>query len=105
MVKERMDLLELLRKGGMDGDVDFLREALRVLVEGAELKLEHTYVSADQKVWLNLLPKTNTFVWRPSDWDEIKRIARSCSSSNRSRGTRSKTKSVSTKARKRQSRS
>ena len=34
MVKERMDLLELLRRGGMDGDVDFLREALRVLVEG-----------------------------------------------------------------------
>ena len=34
MVKERMDLLELLRKGGMDGDLDFLREALRVLVEG-----------------------------------------------------------------------
>ena len=34
MVKERMDLLELLRKGGMDGDVDFLRDALRVLVEG-----------------------------------------------------------------------
>ena len=34
MVKERMDLLELLDKGGMDGDVDFLREALRVLVEG-----------------------------------------------------------------------
>ena len=34
MVKERMDLLELLRKGGMDGDVDFLREALRVLVDG-----------------------------------------------------------------------
>ena len=34
MVKERTDLLELLRKGGMDGDVDFLREALKVLVEG-----------------------------------------------------------------------
>ena len=34
MVKERMDLLELLRKGGMDDDVDFLREALRVLVVG-----------------------------------------------------------------------
>ena len=34
MVKERMDLLELLHKGGMDGDVGFLREALRVLVEG-----------------------------------------------------------------------
>ena len=29
-----MDLLELWRKGGMDGDVDFLREALKVLVEG-----------------------------------------------------------------------
>ena len=29
-----MDLLELLHKGGMDGDVDFLREALRVLGRG-----------------------------------------------------------------------
>ena len=34
MVKHRMDLLELLRKRGMDGDVDLLREALRVLVDG-----------------------------------------------------------------------
>ena len=34
MVKDSMDLLELLRKRGTDGDVDFLREALRVLVEG-----------------------------------------------------------------------
>ena len=34
MVKESMDLLELLRKRGMDGDVDFLREALRVMVDG-----------------------------------------------------------------------
>ena len=34
MVKPSMDLLELLRKRGMDGDVDFLREALRVLVDG-----------------------------------------------------------------------
>ena len=30
MAKERIDVLELLRKRGMDGDVDFLREALRV---------------------------------------------------------------------------
>ena len=34
MVKERMDLLGLLRERGSDGDVDLLREALRVLVEG-----------------------------------------------------------------------
>ena len=34
MVKQSMDLWELLRKRGMDGDVDFLREALRVLVDG-----------------------------------------------------------------------
>ena len=34
MVKQSMDLLELLRKRRMDGDVDFLREALRVLVDG-----------------------------------------------------------------------
>ena len=33
MVKESMDLLELLRKRGVDGDVDFLREALRVLMD------------------------------------------------------------------------
>ena len=31
MVKQRMDLLELLCKRSMDGDVDFLGEALRVL--------------------------------------------------------------------------
>ena len=34
MAKNSMELLELLRKRGMDGDVDFLREALQVLVEG-----------------------------------------------------------------------
>ena len=34
MVKQSMDLMELLRKRGMDGDVDFLREALRVVVDG-----------------------------------------------------------------------
>ena len=33
MARESMDLLELLRKRGMDGDVDFLREALGVLVD------------------------------------------------------------------------
>ena len=33
MVKDSMDLLELLRKRGLDGDVDFLREALRVLMD------------------------------------------------------------------------
>ncbi len=30
MDENSMDLLELLRKRGMDGDVDFLREAFRV---------------------------------------------------------------------------
>ena len=34
MAKNSMDLLELLRKRGMGGNVDFLREALQVLVEG-----------------------------------------------------------------------
>ena len=34
MVGNSMDLLELLRKRGMDGDLDFLREALQALVEG-----------------------------------------------------------------------
>ena len=34
MAKNSMDLLEPLRKRGLEGDVDFLREALQVLVEG-----------------------------------------------------------------------
>ena len=34
MAKDRMDVLELLRQRGMDGDVDFLRDALRVLMDG-----------------------------------------------------------------------
>ena len=34
MAKARTDVLELLRQRGMDGDVDFRRAALRVLVDG-----------------------------------------------------------------------
>ncbi len=33
MADERMGLLELLRKAGADGDVDFLREGVRALAE------------------------------------------------------------------------
>ena len=33
MARDSIDLLELLRKQGMDGDVDFLREALRVVTD------------------------------------------------------------------------
>ena len=55
MVKESMDLLELLRKSGVDGDVDFLREALRVLMDAimdaevsARIGAEHGERSPDQ---------------------------------------------------------
>ena len=55
MVKDSMDLLELLRKRGLDGDVDFLREALRVLIEGimdaevsARIGAEHGERSPDR---------------------------------------------------------
>ena len=34
MARNSMDIPELLRKRGLDGDVDFLREALGVLVDG-----------------------------------------------------------------------
>ena len=34
MARDCMDILGLLRKRGLDSDVDFLREALGVLVEG-----------------------------------------------------------------------
>ena len=33
MVKDSRDLLELLRSWGVDGDVDFLREALQVFMD------------------------------------------------------------------------
>lgn len=33
MVKDSMDLLELLRNRDVDGDGDFLREVLRVLMD------------------------------------------------------------------------
>ena len=55
MVKDSMDLMELLRKRGMDGDVDFLREALRVLMDAimdaevsARIGAEHGEHSPDR---------------------------------------------------------
>ena len=55
MVKDSMDLMELLRKRGMDGDVDFLREALRVLMDAimdaevsARIGAEHGERSPDR---------------------------------------------------------
>ena len=60
MVKQSMDLLELLRKRGMDGDVDFLREALRVLVDGimdaevsAQIGAEHSERSPERVTYRN----------------------------------------------------
>ena len=60
MVKQSMDLLELLRKRGMDGDVDFLREALRVLVDGimdaevsAQIGAEHGERSPERVTYRN----------------------------------------------------
>ena len=68
MTKNSMDLLELLRKRGMDGDVDFLREALRVLVEGimdaevsAQIGAEHGERSPDRLTHRN--------GYRSRDWD------------------------------------
>ena len=34
MATDRMGVLELLRKAGTDGDIDFLREGVRILAEG-----------------------------------------------------------------------
>ena len=74
MAKNSMDLLELLHKRGMDGDVDFLREALRVLVEGiiacpvprhgevsAQIGTQHEERSPDRLTHRN--------GYRSRDWD------------------------------------
>ena len=60
--------MELLRKRGMDGDVDFLREALRVLVEGimdaevsAQIGAEHGERSPERVTHRN--------GYRSRDWD------------------------------------
>ena len=60
MVKGSMDLLELLRKRGVDGDVDFLREALRVLMDAimdaevsARIGAEHGERSPDRLTYRN----------------------------------------------------
>ena len=60
MVKQSMDLLELLRKRGMDGDLDFLREALRVLVDGimdaevsAQIGAEHGERNSERRTYRN----------------------------------------------------
>ena len=60
MVKQRMEFLELLRKRGMDGDVDLLREALRVLVDGimdaevsAQIGAQHGERSPEQVTYRN----------------------------------------------------
>jgi hypothetical protein len=54
---DRMSLLELLRKSGSDGDVDFLKEALNVLVHslmegvaypGRHARSEHSEASQRQ---------------------------------------------------------
>ena len=55
MVKDSRDLLVLLRKRGVDGDVDFLREAFRVLMDAimdaevtARIGAEHGERSPDR---------------------------------------------------------
>ena len=68
MAKNSMELLELLRKRGMAGDVDFLREALQVLVEGimdaevsAQIGAEHGERSPERITHRN--------GYRSRDWD------------------------------------
>ena len=56
VVKHSKDLLELLRKRGVDGDVDFLREALRVLVDAevsAQIGAQHGERSPERVTYRN----------------------------------------------------
>ena len=55
MARDSIDILELLRKRGVDGDVDFLREALLVLMDAimdaevsARIGAEHGERSPDR---------------------------------------------------------
>ncbi len=68
MVKESIDVLGLLRKRGVEGDVDFLREALAVLVQ-AIMEAEVTeQVGADYGERApDRLTQRNGY--RPRPWD------------------------------------
>jgi len=68
MAKNSMDLLELLRKRGMDGDVDFLREALQVLVEGI-MDAEVSSQIGAQHGERNPERLTHRNGYRSRDWD------------------------------------
>ena len=68
MAKDSMDLLELFRKRGDDADVDFLREALRVVVQAimeaevsAQIGAEHGERSLSRVTYRN--------GYRPRRWD------------------------------------
>ena len=68
MVKESIDVLRLLRKRGVEGDVDFLREALTVLVQ-AIMEAEVTErVGADygERAPERLTQRNG---YRPRPWD------------------------------------
>ena len=53
------------------------KKRLITIVLFAEVKLQYGYPSLKQKNWLNILPRSITFLWRPHDWNEIKLIAKS----------------------------
>ena len=40
-----------------------------------ELKTERGYPSKQQREWLDLLPKSNTFLFRPHNWRAMKQLA------------------------------
>ena len=40
----------------------------------AELKGQNGRLTGAQRAWLSALPEGHTFVWRPSDWDEIVKV-------------------------------
>lgn len=68
MAKNSMELLELLRKRGMDGDVDFPREALQVLVEGIMDVEVSTQIGAGRGE-RNPKRVTQRNGYRSRDWD------------------------------------
>ena len=68
MVKDSMDLLELLRKRGVDGDVDFLREALRVLMDAIMDAEVSARIGAEQRTQSRSAP-TYRNGYRSRAWD------------------------------------
>ena len=53
-----------------------IKKRRKTIVIFAEVKTERGYPTKDQIIWMDVLPKKRTFLWRPSSHTDIVRISK-----------------------------